>query len=70
MKALQIAQIILSVVLMLAILMQSRGAGLGGVFGGSSNVYLAKRGAEKALFVLTIILAVLFFSVSLISVII
>ncbi|MDO8668650.1 MAG: preprotein translocase subunit SecG [bacterium] len=65
MRSLQIAQIIIAVSLMLAILLQNRGVGLSGIFGGSGNVYRTKRGIEKKLFILTIILGVLFFSISL-----
>jgi len=61
----KIAQIVIAVLLMLAILMQSRGAGLGGVFGGSGGVYLTKRGLEKKLFIATIVLAVIFILLSL-----
>ena len=50
---------------MVAILLQNRGVGLSGVFGGSGNIYRTKRGVEKKLFIATIILAVLFFAVSL-----
>jgi preprotein translocase subunit SecG len=65
MKNLQIAQIVIAALLMVAILMQNRGAGLSGVFGGSGNIYRTKRGVEKKLFIATIVLAVLFFAVSL-----
>ena len=61
----KIAQIITSVLLVTAILMQNRGAGLGGVFGGSGGVYLTKRGLEKKLFIATIVLAVIFILLSL-----
>lgn len=61
----KIAQIIVSVLLMISILLQSRGAGLGNVFGGGGGVYLTKRGLEKKLFIATIILAALFLLVSL-----
>jgi len=40
--------------------MQNRGSGLGSAFGGEGNVYMTKRGAEKTIFILTIITAVLF----------
>jgi preprotein translocase subunit SecG len=50
---------------MVAILMQNRGAGLGGVFGGTGGVYLTKRGLEKKLFIATIVLAVIFILLSL-----
>lgn len=65
MRNLQIVQIIIAVLLMLAVLFQNRGVGLSGVFGGGGDVYRTKRGLEKKLFVLTIILAILFLSISL-----
>jgi len=65
MKNLQIAQIIIAISLIAAILMQNRGVGLSGIFGGGGNIFRTKRGIEKKLFVLTIILAVLFFLISL-----
>ena len=61
----KIAQIVVAILLMAAILMQNRGAGLGGVFGGSGGVYLTKRGLEKKLFIATIVLAVIFILLSL-----
>jgi preprotein translocase subunit SecG len=61
----KIAQFILGVLLVLAILLQNRGAGLGGVFGGSGGVYLAKRGLEKKLFTATVVISILFFAISL-----
>jgi preprotein translocase subunit SecG len=61
---LKIAQIILAILLMVSILLQSRGASLSGVFGGSNSVYRTKRGIEKSLFYATIIFAVLFFSIA------
>jgi len=54
--------------LMVSILLQSRGAGLSGVFGGSDNVFRTKRGIERSLFLATIVLAVLFLAVSTINV--
>lgn len=65
MRNLQIAQIVIAVLLMLAILFQNRGVGLSGVFGGGGNIFRTKRGIEKKLFAATIVLAVLFFSISL-----
>lgn len=61
----KIAQFIFGILLILAILLQNRGAGLGGVFGGSGGVYLAKRGLEKKLFIATIVISALFFVTSL-----
>jgi preprotein translocase subunit SecG len=62
-------QIILSVLLVGAILLQQSEAGLGGTFGGASgqNPFRTKRGAEKNLFIATIILAALFLAATLLS---
>lgn len=68
-QIIRITQIVISILLMVSILMQNRGAGLSDVFGGSGNVYLTKRGLEKKLFYATIALAVLFLVVSLAGVI-
>lgn len=65
MFGIKIAQIVVSILLMVAILLQNRGAGLGGVFGGTGGVYLTKRGLEKKLFIATIVLAVIFILLSL-----
>lgn len=63
---LKLAQVIVAILLMVAILMQNKGAGLGGAFGGTGGgVYLTKRGMEKKLFNATIILAVVFILLSL-----
>ena len=65
--ALNIIQIVLSVSLVLAILLQVKGGGLGGIFGQADTVFRTKRGLEKRLFQLTIVLVVLFVTVSIIS---
>ena len=57
---LNIIQIVLAVLLMVSILLQHRGTGLGGAFGGESNVYRSKRGVEKFLFYSAITLGILF----------
>lgn len=67
---LNIIQVVVSVLLIVVILLQGRGAGLGAAFGGSSNVYRTKRGAEKFLHISTVILAFIFISVALINIII
>jgi len=64
---LNIAQIVLAVSLILAILLQVKGGGLGGIFGQADTVYRTKRGVEKTLFQLTIVLVVVFVVVSLIA---
>ena len=67
--AIQIIQIISAVLLIVLILIQNRGAGLGSAFGGESSVIRTKRGAEKGIFIATIIIAIVFLGTSLASVI-
>ncbi len=62
------AQILLSAILTLAILLQIRGGGLGGIFGQQSSVFRTRRGLERTLFRFTILLVVLFIGLALISV--
>lgn len=57
---LALGQILVSVALMLAILLQARGAGLSATFGGDSAVYRSRRGIERRLWQFTIVLAALF----------
>ncbi len=57
---LQIATIASAVLMMIAILLQQRGASLGAGFGGSSELYTTRRGLDKNLFEVTIIFAVVF----------
>ena len=59
-SALPFVQIGVSVLLIAAILLQQRGSGLSGVFGGEGNVYRTKRGFERTLFISTIVLGALF----------
>ncbi|HWQ99830.1 MAG TPA: preprotein translocase subunit SecG [Candidatus Methylomirabilis sp.] len=65
---LPIIQILLSVLLVAAILLQQRGSGLGAAFGGEGNVFRTKRGVEKILFYATIGLSVLFFANAILTV--
>lgn len=60
-SVISIIEIILGAVLILMILMQSKGTGLGSAFGGEVSFYRTKRGVEKMLFYGSIIVAVLFF---------
>lgn len=60
-------QIIVSIALMVAILLQARGTGLSGTFGGDSAVYRSRRGIERRLWQFTILLAILFAVFSLAS---
>lgn len=68
MNYLDIIQIIIAVLMIAAILLQAKGTGLSGVFGGQGNVFRTKRGFEKILFYITIGLAIGFFVVALINV--
>lgn len=61
-------QIILSISLILIILIQAKGSGLSGVFGGENSFYRSKRGVEKLLVYITIALAGTFLVLSLIQI--
>lgn len=65
--ALNIIQIILSVVLIALILLQTRGPGFTGSFSGDSAIFRTRRGLEKTVFQLTIFVAALFLFVSILS---
>ena len=59
---LNIALIIISVLLILSVIMQSKGAGLGGLTGADTgSIFTARRGVERTLFWVTIVLSVIFF---------
>ena len=64
---LYIAQIVVAVAVILITLLQVRGGGLGGIFGQADTVYRTKRGVEKTLFQLTIVLVVIFLVLSVVS---
>lgn len=70
--AIRIIQIIISVAVIVFILLQVRGAGLGSIFGGSSagSVFKTRRGVERLIFNITIGLVVLFAVVSVMSLVI
>jgi preprotein translocase subunit SecG len=68
-NAFLILEIILGVILVVLIVLQSKGTGLGSTFGGDMGFYGTKRGAEKILFILTIVIAGLFLTSSLAGVI-
>jgi preprotein translocase subunit SecG len=66
---LDIALIITSVALILSIILQSKGTGIGGLSNvDTGGVFMARRGVEKTLFIITIILGVIFFVLTLVSV--
>jgi preprotein translocase subunit SecG len=59
---LNIALIIISVLLIFSVILQSKGAGLGGLTGADTgSIFTARRGVERTLFWITIVLSVIFF---------
>ena len=69
MDFIQIFQVIISILLIISVLLQNRGSGVSGVFGGGGEVFRVKRGAEKVLFRATVVLSVLFIGISLLGVV-
>lgn len=61
---LNLAEILVSVALIFVILLQARGSGFGGALGGSSSFFRTRRGTEKTLFQVTIVLVVVFILIS------
>ncbi|MBL7053652.1 preprotein translocase subunit SecG [Patescibacteria group bacterium] len=69
-KILSITQIIVSFLLIVGVLLQSRGGGLSSLMGGGGEVYHTKRGAEKIIFRTTIVLSVSFLVLGIVRLII
>jgi preprotein translocase subunit SecG len=68
---LDVALIITSIALIASVILQSKGAGLGGFTGGDAgSIFTARRGIEKTLFRITILLSILFFSLAIATVIV
>jgi preprotein translocase subunit SecG len=63
-QILLISQIIVAIIMTVLILMQQRGASLGGAFGGQSAVYRSRRGVEKWLFRVSIVVSIIFIAIS------
>ena len=61
------AQILIALAVGSSILLQARGTGLSSTFGGESTAYRSRRGLERILFRLTIILAIVFVIISLVG---
>lgn len=66
---LQVAEIVLGVSLVGLIILQSKGTGLGSTFGGDMGFYSTKRGAEKVIFIATVVIAAIFLLIPIIGVI-
>jgi preprotein translocase subunit SecG len=64
---LAVGQILISIALIAAILLQARGTGLSGTFGGDSAVYRSRRGVERRLWQFTVLLLVLFILFSMVG---
>lgn len=64
---LALGQILLSIALIAAILLQAQGTGLSGTFGGDSGVYRSRRGVERRLWQFTVLLLILFVVFALVS---
>ena len=65
---LNIAQILVSIALSAVLVLQAKGSGFGAGLGGSTSMFRTRRGIEKTLFQLTIVLVVLFLGISILSV--
>lgn len=66
--AIDLAMIIISVVLILVVLLQTKGSSFSGAFGGdTSGIYRTRRGIEKTLFQFTIGIAVVFVAMAIVS---
>lgn len=69
-KILPWAQIILSIILVTTIILQQTGAGVGGAMGGSDDsIHYTRRGAEKVLFYVSIVIAILFAGSAIVTVV-
>ena len=70
MEPITIIQIIVAVLLSVSIILQNRGSDAGMAYGGGAQTYRSKKGLERLLFYATIVLAVIFASISILSVVI
>ncbi len=69
-RYLDIAMIITSIALIASVILQSKGAGLGGLTGGDAGaVFTARRGVEKTLFRITVGISILFFGLAISTVV-
>lgn len=63
-----IAQIIVSVLLVVLVVLQTQSSGAGSIFGSDTSVYRTRRGLEKTLYQATIAVSVIFIMISLVAV--
>lgn len=69
-NVLRVLQIIISVGLIILIVLQAKGVGLGRAWGGGGEFYKSRRGVEKLIFKVTVVLALLFLTSSILNLII
>ncbi|HKW77608.1 MAG TPA: preprotein translocase subunit SecG [Candidatus Limnocylindria bacterium] len=67
MDLLQVAQIVIAIAVSASILLQARGTGLSSTFGGESTAYRSRRGLERTLFRLTVVLIVVYVVISILG---
>lgn len=63
----QVAQIVIAVAVAASILLQARGTGLSSTFGGESTAYRSRRGLERTLFRLTVVLIAVYVVIALVG---
>lgn len=63
-KIIVYAQIIVSILLVISILLQQRSSALSATFGGEGNIFSTRRGSEKWLFIASIVLSIIFFGLA------
>ena len=69
-KILQIIEVVLAVILIISVLLQQRGSGLGGAFGSNAAAFSTRRGFDKFLYYTTIVTGTLFVLVALATVVV
>jgi preprotein translocase subunit SecG len=67
MNVLEVAQIVIAVAVSASILLQARGTGLSSTFGGESTAYRSRRGLERTLFRLTVVLIAVYVVISILG---
>ena len=65
---LKIAISVISIVLIGLVMLQTKGGGLGSMFGSDGSVYQTRRGVEKSVYNMTIVFAIIFMILSLATV--